>query len=82
MDRRAAHEAVGKLVRYAIQQKKPLEQLTLAEFQAVSPAFDQTVYQSLSVDACVNGRNITGAPASQCVLQEVERAERFLKEIG
>jgi len=78
---RNAHEIIGRLVLYAIEKKLPLNELSLEELKTVSNIFDETFYEAISVQACVNARNIEGGPAECAVLEAIEKAERFLKNV-
>ena len=51
---RDAHSVVGQLVLYCEQQGKALEELTLEELKAVSPAFEADVYPELTCDAILH----------------------------
>ena len=76
---RDAHEITGKLVLYAIANKKQINELTLDEFKSISNLFDESVYDTISVEVCVNTRSITGGPAESAVMEAIEKAERFLE---
>ena len=52
---RDAHAILGQLVLYCINNNTSLEDLSLDEFKAISPVFDETVYDAISVEKCVNG---------------------------
>ena len=78
---REAHEITGKLVLYAMGKKKALEELALDELRAVSEIFDETFFQAVSIEACVNGRNLPGGTAETAVLQAIEVCEKFLDRI-
>ena len=78
---REAHEITGRLVLYAIEKKAPLNALTLDEFKCVSDVFDETVYEAISIEACVSQRNVPGGPAEGAVLKAIEQAEMFLSSI-
>ncbi len=69
---REAHEITGRLVLYAIKKKARLEELTLDELKSVSPVFDETIYKAISVEACVNARNLPGGPAEEAVLRQIK----------
>jgi argininosuccinate lyase len=75
---RQAHEIIGALVLYALGRQKPLNELSLEELKKVSPVFDETLYEAISVEACVKARNLTGGPAGGAVLEALEKAESFL----
>jgi argininosuccinate lyase len=78
---REAHEITGRLVLYAIEKKLPLEELSLEELKSVSSVFDETVYKAISVETCVNARNIAGGPAESAVLEAIKKAEKFLHSV-
>ena len=78
---RDAHEIVGRLVLYAIDKKVSLDALSLEEYKAISNVFDETIYEAISVQMCVNARNIPGGPAQSTVLKAIEDAEAFLQGI-
>ena len=52
---------------------KPLEDLTLDEYRAAHPAFDEGIYTAVDLDACVKRRNLP-------VDEELTALETFLKE--
>ncbi|MCL2009710.1 MAG: argininosuccinate lyase [Synergistaceae bacterium] len=76
---RDAHEITGRLVLYAINRKAPLNELTIADFKSVSDVFDETIYEAITVEACVNARNLPGGPAESAVKKEIERSEALLR---
>jgi len=73
---REAHEITGRLVLYAINKKARLEELTLDELKTISPVFDETLYRAISVEACVNARNLPGGPAEKAVLKAIEQLSK------
>ncbi|MCL2069218.1 MAG: argininosuccinate lyase, partial [Oscillospiraceae bacterium] len=75
MSFRQAHEIVGRLVLYAIEKKKTLDELSLDELKAISESFDKTVYDAISVGACVDARDTEGGPAADAVQKAIEKAE-------
>jgi argininosuccinate lyase len=76
---RAAHEATGKLVHYAIKHNKALKDLTLKEYQKFSLAFKKDVYE-ISVESSVTARDNTGGTAYKQVAKQIAAAKRKLKE--
>ena len=77
---RDAHSIIGKLVFYALEQGKSLEELTLEEYQTISPVFDDRIYEAIDLNVCVNQRNIIGGPAKDTVLNAI-RANRTIFKI-
>jgi len=75
---RDAHEIIGRLVIYAINKKKPIEGLTIEELKSVAEVFDETLYKAISVEACVNSRDLPGGPAESAVFKALEKARDCL----
>jgi argininosuccinate lyase len=76
---RAAHEATGKLVTYAIQKGKSLKDLTLKEYQKFSPVFDKNVFE-ITIESSVTAKNVAGGTGYKQVAQQITAAKRKLKE--
>jgi len=79
---RDAHEIVGRLVLYAIDKNKTINELSLDELKSVSDVFDNTLYDAVSVETCVNMRNLQGGPAKAAVWDAIKKAEAFLNAEG
>ena len=75
---RDAHEITGRLVIYAMKQKKRLDELTVDELKNVSDFFDETLFTEISVNACVEARNLPGGPGKAAVLAAINSAREFL----
>lgn len=73
---RDAHEIVGKTVRYCIEHDKQIEELTLEEFQAFSPAIEADIYDFITLEASVDSRRATGGTAREAVAREISRARQ------
>ncbi|MBN1891707.1 MAG: argininosuccinate lyase [Clostridiales bacterium] len=74
---RDAHEVSGKLVRYCIENSKALEELDLSKFQSFSQLIEKDIYDSLSIQSCVENRNIIGSPSPAMVEKELKQMEHF-----
>ena len=77
---REAHAVIGKLVFYAISRDKALDELTLDELRSFSDMFDEDVYDAISMQTCINGRNVPGGPSATALAAELAEAENFLRE--
>ena len=64
---RETHAISGKLVHYCIEHKTSLEKLPLETLKEFSPAFEDDVYDAISLKTCVEGRSLTGGPAPETV---------------
>ena len=76
---RKAHQIVGEMVLYAIDQKKEFNQLTLDEMNRFSKEIDNDVYAWLDPAQCVKRRNLPGGTAPERVRKSIKKAKR---EIG
>ena len=76
---RDAHRVVGELVAYCIKANAALTDLSLSELKAIHPAFEQDVYDAMSLKACVEGRSIPGGPAPAAVQASIDEAREQLK---
>jgi argininosuccinate lyase len=70
---RQAHEVIGKLVAYSIEQKRGFGEMTLAEFQQFSPAFEADVTACLNLETALAARMGIGAPSPQNVKAQLAR---------
>jgi len=77
---RDAHEIIGRLVLYCINGGKDLDGLSMEEFKAVSEVFDETVYGAISLESCVNSRDIDGGPAAERVLELIGINDGFIND--
>jgi len=77
---RDAHGIIGQLVLYCINKNLALEDLSLAEFKQFSSAFDEDIYEAISLESCVNKRNTAGAPGEEAMAKVIALNEEYLKE--
>ena len=77
---RDAHGIVGRLVLYCIDRSKALDDLTLEEYRAVSPVFEEDIYDAISLETCVDKRLTAGAPGKEAMEKEIEACRSYLKE--
>ena len=77
---RDAHGIVGQLVLYCIEHKKALDDMTMEEFKAISPVFEEDIYDAISMETCVNKRNTIGAPGPEAMKKVIALHEAYLEE--
>jgi len=70
---RLAHHVVGAVVAMAENCGKPLNQLTLAELQAVDKTFGRDALAVFNLKTAMAKRNITGAPGTKEVAKQLAR---------
>jgi argininosuccinate lyase len=76
---RDAHGIIGQLVLYCIDRKLALEDLTLEEYKAISPVFEQDIYEAISLTTCVEKRNTIGAPGQEAMAKVIKLNEDYLQ---
>jgi argininosuccinate lyase len=77
---RDAHGIIGQLVLYCIDKKIALDDMTLEEYKAVSPVFEEDIYDAISLKTCVEKRLTLGAPGPTVMNQVIALCETYLKE--
>lgn len=75
---REAHEVIGQLVQYSLQNGKFLLDLDLSEFKNLSPLFDEKVYTVLKPEHVVAARNSEGGTGFTQVQKQLELAKTHL----
>ncbi len=78
---RDAHGIVGQLVLYGIEHQKALDDFTLEEFKAISPVFEEDIYDAISMETCVNKRLTKGAPGREVMLKTIINYKEYLSKM-
>ncbi|UOQ92591.1 argininosuccinate lyase [Halobacillus shinanisalinarum] len=76
---RQAHEVIGKIVLYAIEQQTYLLDLTLDEYKEFSELFEADIFEKLAPEQVVAARNSEGGTGFEQVAQQLELAKQHLK---
>ncbi len=77
---RDAHGIVGRLVLYCIDKNISLDEMTLEEYQSISPVFKEDIYEAISMKNCVEKRNTIGAPGAAAMEQVLALHKKYLEE--
>lgn len=77
---RKSHEVVGKCVRYAIENDKYLNEITLAEYRQFSDLFADDLLEAISIEVCVANRKSYGGPAYEQTAYQLERAQEDINQ--
>ena len=75
---RDAHGIVGQLVLYCIEKNVALDDMSLEEFKAISPVFEEDIYEAISMKTCVEMRNTIGAPGKAAMEKVIALQEAYL----
>ena len=77
---RDAHGIVGQLVLYCIEKNIALDDMSLEEYRAISPVFEEDIYDAISMETCVNKRLTTGAPGKAAMEQVIQIYKQYIRE--
>ncbi len=77
---RQAHEVIGKLVAFSIDQNRGFGELKLEEFRQFSENFGPDVFSVLNLDRAIDRRTAIGAPSRKNVAAALEAWNAILRE--
>lgn len=69
---RDAHGIVGQLVLFCIEKGIALDDMSLEEYKAISPVFEEDIYDAISLKTCVEKRMTIGAPGQEAMKRVIE----------
>lgn len=77
---RDAHGIVGQLVLFCIEKKIALDDMSLEEYKAISPVFEEDIYEAISLKTCVEKRKTIGAPGQEAMKKVIEIYKKRLEQ--
>lgn len=77
---RDAHGIIGRLVLYCLERNMAIEDLSLEELKAISPAFEADIYDAVSLKTCVQRRLTTGGPGKEAMEKAIRLYHEYLSE--
>jgi argininosuccinate lyase len=72
---RDAHEIVGRLVAYCIENTKTLKSLSIEEFKSFYDGFADDVFERITVEQSVDARNIPGGTSHEMVMRRIKEID-------
>ncbi len=69
---RDAHHISARLVKYAMENNKSLDQIDLETYKKESELFESDIYQAIDIKKCVNSRKSLGGPAKNEVKRQID----------
>ena len=75
---RDAHGIVGQIVLYCIEKGIAIDDMSLAELKAISPVFEEDIYEAISMETCVNKRLTIGAPGKEAMEKVITLEKEYL----
>ena len=79
---RDAHGIVGQLVLKCIADNISLDQLSLDDYKAICPVFEEDIYKAISMEECVQKRNTIGAPGPVAMESVIKENEEILHNLS
>ena len=76
---RDAHGIVGRLVLLCIDRGISLDELPMEEYQKLSPAFQEDIYEAVSMKTCVEKRETYGAPGPEAMEKVIRENRKYLE---
>ena len=77
---RDAHGIVGRLGLTCIDKGISLDELPLEEYKAISPVFENDIYEAISMKTCVEKRMTIGAPGPDVMEKVIAENKKYLEE--
>jgi len=78
---RDAHEISGKIVKFCIDNNTDLFSLDISEYKKYSELIEDDIYFAISLETCVNERNLKGGPAFSAVEKSIASAKSELEKL-
>ena len=75
---RDAHGIVGQIVLYCLHKGIAIDDMKLEELKAISPVFEEDLYDAISMETCVNTRCTIGAPSKTSMEAVIKINEEYL----
>ena len=78
---RDAHGIIGQIVLYCIDKGIAIDDMSLEELKNICPAFEEDIYDAISMETCVNKRLTHGACSKTSMEQAISKYDEFLNEL-
>ncbi|UJR81074.1 argininosuccinate lyase [Sandaracinus amylolyticus] len=79
---REAHHVAGRLVKRCVDAGKTLPQLTLDEYRAEHPSFDESIFVAIEAETAIERRDVLGGPARKQVSTQIAALRERLSARG
>lgn len=75
---RDAHGIVGQVVLFCLEKGIAIDDMSLEELKAISPVFEEDIYEAISMETCVNKRLTIGGPAKEAMEKVIALEKEYL----
>ncbi|MBD8976173.1 argininosuccinate lyase [Veillonella magna] len=76
---REAHAIVGAAVQHCIEKGCVLADLSVEDFKAISPIFEDDILDAITIEACVAGRRNYSGTAPANVMRQIENGKKAVR---
>ena len=77
---REAHACAGKAVKYALDKKKELHELSIKELQSFASIIKEDIFKFLDIHEMINRRKSAGGTATENVRAAIKKAKKDLEK--
>ena len=77
---RDAHGIVGQIVLYCIDKNIAIDDMSLEELKAISPVFEEDIFEAVSMKTCVEKRLTVGAPGQEAMKKVIALEKETLAQ--
>ena len=78
---REAHNILGRIVKYAAQENKKLNELSIEEYKKFNRIFEDNVYEYLSAETCLENKKTFGSPNPEMVENNIKKWKEKISNI-
>lgn len=79
---RTAHEKIGNAVRFALEERVELRDLTINELRAFGPEFDEDFFSTITLNATLDCHDVIGGTARERVHQALREASERIAALS
>lgn len=77
---RTAHSIVGRVLRFCLENKRPLDSMTLVELKKFSEKFGEDILGQLTPSASINNKLSDGGTGRLSIFKQIKRCEKILQD--
>lgn len=77
---RDAHGIVGQMVLHCIEKGIAIDDMSLEELKAISPVFEEDIFEAVSMETCVEKRLTVGAPGQEAMKKVIALEKQYLSQ--
>ncbi|MCR4610498.1 MAG: argininosuccinate lyase [Lachnospiraceae bacterium] len=78
---RDAHSIIGEIVLYCIDKGIAIDDMSIEELKNICPAFEDDIYDAISMETCVNKRLTKGACSKESMIEAITKCKEYLESL-